>query len=123
TPDDISLYSFLPHMHYRGAAAEIKAFYPDGRAETLLNVPEYNFSWQTQYYFKRPLSLPKGTRLMVTGYFDNSVKNRFNPDPTKAVRWGEPTYDEMMMSFVDYVDEKPSVAEGEYAGGGTVKDG
>lgn len=107
TPDDIRLYSLLPHMHYRGAAAEVKAFYPGGRAETLLNVPDYDFSWQTQYYLKRPLSIPKGTTITVTGYFDNSPKNRYNPDPARAVRWGEPTYDEMMMSFVEYVVETP----------------
>src|SRR5262249_42357920 len=77
----------MPHMHVRGKAIEIKAFYPDGRSETLINVPNYSFAWQTFYYFKQPLAIPKGTRLLLTGYFDNPSKNKYNPDPTQAVRF------------------------------------
>ena len=107
TPDDIHLNTLMPHMHLRGAAMEIKAFYPDGRSETLLNVPHYSFSWQTVYYLKNSLAIPKGTRLMVTGYFDNSTKNKYNPDATKPVRFGEPTYDDMMIGWIEYtVDNK-----------------
>lgn len=106
--NDITVYSLLPHMHYRGAAMEYKVFYPDGRSEVLLNVPAYSFSWQMSYEPKSPMRIPAGSRIQVTGYFDNSAKNKFNPDPSKAVRHGEPTYDEMMMGFMDYVPEKPS---------------
>ena len=81
---------------------EIKVFYPDGRAEVLLNVPGYDFSWQTRYSFRQPVAIPKGTRFMVTGYLDNSAENKNNPDPTRAVRFGEPTYDEMMVSIIEY---------------------
>nr|MBP6823377.1 hypothetical protein [Acidobacteriota bacterium] len=77
----------------------------------LLNVPAYDFAWQTNYLLKQPKRLPAGTRLMVTGYSDNSAKNKFNPDPTKEIRHGEPTYDEMMMGFIDYVTEMPAVAK------------
>ena len=87
-------------MHNRGKAMEIKVFYPDGRSEELLNVPRYDFSWQTSYSFKQPVAIPKGTRFVVTGYFDNSAKNRYNPDPAKAVRFGDPTYDEMMVGWI-----------------------
>ena len=104
-PGDIEVKAFMPHMHMRGAAMEVKAVYPDGRAVTLLNVPQYDFSWQTNYSLKQTLAIPKGTRFLVTGYFDNSAKNRFNPDPTKAVRWGEPTYDEMLACFIDYISD------------------
>jgi mono/diheme cytochrome c family protein len=106
TPEDIHLNTLMPHMHLRGAAMEIKAFYPDGHSELLLNVPNYSFSWQTVYYLKRPLAIPKGTRLMVTGYFDNSTKNKYNPDPTKPVRFGEPTYDDMMIGWIDYTADR-----------------
>jgi hypothetical protein len=107
--EDVRLTAAMPHMHVRGKAIEVKAFYPDGRIETLLNVPNYSFAWQTFYYFKHPLAIPKGTRLLVTGYFDNSPKNKYNPDPTRAVRFGEPTYDEMMGSFIDYtIEGQPS---------------
>jgi hypothetical protein len=100
--EDIHLRSLTPHMHYRGAAMEYKVFYPDGREEVLLNVPNYSFSWQTTYVPKQPISIPKGTRFLVTGYFDNSAKNKFNPDPTQWVRFGQPTYDEMMAGFINY---------------------
>jgi hypothetical protein len=106
-PQDIHLISAAPHMHRRGKAMEIKVFYPDGRSEVLLNVPRYDFSWQTIYKFKRSIAIPKGTRFMVTGYLDNSGRNKNNPDPTQAVRFGEPTYDEMMTGFIEYtVDGK-----------------
>ena len=100
--DDMQIINLMPHMHLRGKAVEYKAIYPDGNTEILLNVPRYDFSWQTVYYFKQSKAIPKGTRIMVTGAFDNSPRNKFNPDPTKAVRYGEPTYDEMMISWMDY---------------------
>ncbi len=107
-PQDIHLTSAVPHMHKRGKAMEIKVFYPDGRSEVLLNVPRYDFSWQTIYYFKQSIAIPKGTRFMVTGYLDNSTKNKNNPDPTRAVRFGEPTYDEMMTGFIGYTVDSQS---------------
>jgi len=89
-------------MHKRGKAMEYKVFYPNGRSEVLLNVPRYDFSWQTIYHFKQSIAIPKGTRFMVTGYLDNSAKNKNNPDPARAVRFGEPTYDEMMIGWIEY---------------------
>jgi hypothetical protein len=107
--EDLHVINFMPHMHLRGKAVEYKAFYPDGKSEILLNVPEYDFSWQTVYYFKQPRAISKGTRIQVTGYFDNSAKNRYNPDPAKAVRFGEPTYDEMMIGWMDYTTDQEGV--------------
>lgn len=104
---DITIHSLSPHMHYRGSAMEYKVAYPDGRSETLLNVPKYSFNWQMTYNPKRLLHIPAGSKIEVTAYFDNSAKNKLNPDPTKLVRHGEPTYDEMMMGFMEYVTEKP----------------
>jgi hypothetical protein len=101
-PAAIHLNTMMPHMHLRGAGMEIKAFYPDGKSEILLAVPNYSFSWQTVYYLKKPAAIPRGTRLMVTGYFDNSTGNKYNPDPTKPVRFGEPTYDDMMIGWIEY---------------------
>ena len=108
---DTRIYGLMPHMHLRGKAMEYKVFYPDGKSEVLLDVPNYSFSWQTNYLLKEPKLLPKGTRIQVTGVFDNSTKNKYNPDPTKDVRYGEPTYDEMMLGFMDYVVEYPTVAK------------
>ncbi len=106
-PLDVTLYLLMPHMHYRGSAMEYKVFYPDGKSEVLLNVPAYSFNWQMAYRPQAPIRIPAGTRIQVTGYFDNSTKNKYNPDPNQAVRQGEPTYDEMMMGFLDYTAEKP----------------
>ncbi len=108
---DTTIYGLEPHMHLRGKSMEYKVFYPDGKSETLLNVPNYDFAWQTNYILKEPKRLPKGSKIMVTGYFDNSAKNKFNPDPTKEVRYGEPTYDEMMLGFLDFVSEAPPIAQ------------
>ena len=102
TKEDIHLITLMPHMHLRGIAQEIKAIYPDGRSEVLLDVPNYSFSWQTVYYLKEPKAIPKGTRFVVTAHFDNSSKNKYNPDPTVAVRFGEPTYDDMMIGWLSY---------------------
>jgi mono/diheme cytochrome c family protein len=122
TKDDIRVLNFMPHMHLRGKAMKYEAFYPDGRREVLLNVPKFDFSWQTVYYAKEPLFIPKGTKILVTAWYDNSAQNKFNPDATKDVRWGDPTYEEMLIGWLDYTVEgetvKPAAAEG---AGGTSK--
>ncbi len=105
---DAELLNYMPHMHVRGKAMKYEAVLPDGKRETLLNIPAYDFNWQTLYKLKQPVALPKGSKLMVTGWFDNSAKNKNNPDPTKTVRFGEPTYDEMLVGFVDYARPKPA---------------
>ncbi|MGH9837059.1 MAG: DUF3471 domain-containing protein, partial [Blastocatellia bacterium] len=108
--EDINVYSLMPHMHYRGAAMEFKAFYPDGKSETLLNVPNYRFDWQTNYNLTKPKFIPKGTKIQITSSFDNSAKNKFNPDPKQTVRFGDPTYDEMLIGYIDYIAERKPVA-------------
>ena len=108
--EDITLFSMMPHMHYRGGAMEYKATYPDGKTEVLLNVPNYDFGWQTNYALAKPKFIPKGTKIQVTATFNNSAKNKYNPDPTKDVRWGDPTYDEMLIGYLDYIPERKAVA-------------
>ena len=92
-----------PHMHYRGASARFTLIYPDGARELLLNVPRYFFDWQSLYRLAEPKEVPAGTRLLVQGSFDNSVRNRFNPDPTATVRFGEQSWEEMFIGYVNYV--------------------
>lgn len=108
-PENIHVQSLGPHMHMRGKSQRIEAFYPNGKHEILLDVPNYDFSWQTFYEPKQWKAIPKGTRILVTSTFDNSTKNKFNPDPTKAVRWGEPTYDEMMIGFISYTKDGQNI--------------
>jgi mono/diheme cytochrome c family protein len=100
---DVELFTLLPHMHVRGKDMKYDVIYPDGKRETVLFVPNYNFNWQTLYKLEKPLVLPKGTKMIVTAHYDNSEKNKYNPDPTKTVRFGDPTYDEMMVGYFDYV--------------------
>jgi hypothetical protein len=104
---DVRLISFMPHMHVRGKSMTYEAIYPDGRREILLSVPRYDFHWQTLYELKTPLAIPAGTRVMVTASYDNSAHNHHNPDPSKAVRNGSATFDEMMIGFVNYTVPKP----------------
>jgi copper type II ascorbate-dependent monooxygenase-like protein len=104
---DAQIISFMPHMHLRGKDIVYKAVYPDGRSETLLNIPRYDFGWQVYYYPVRPLMMPKGTRIEAVAHYDNSTRNPLNPDPAKAVRFGEQTWDEMMNAFIDYTTAAP----------------
>jgi len=98
---DATLVSFLPHMHFRGKSFEYRAIYPDGRKEVLLSVPHYEFNWQLTYDLAREKKLPKGTVIEGEAHFDNSANNRYNPDPTKEVHYGEQTWEEMMIGFFD----------------------
>ena len=97
------LLSVQPHMHLRGKSMEVRAFYPDGTSGIVVNVPKYDFQWQTTYVFTTPLDLPAGTRLESVAGFDNSANNRFNPDPASSVRWGDQTTDEMHIAFLELV--------------------
>jgi hypothetical protein len=97
------LLSVQPHMHLRGASMRVRAVFPDGRSEDLVNVPRYDFNWQTTYALADPLTLPLGTRIESQATFDNSANNRFNPDPSKTVHWGDQTTDEMHVAFLELV--------------------
>jgi hypothetical protein len=99
--DDTKLVSMNPHMHLRGKAFEFRAVYPTGESQVLLRVPNYNFAWQLQYYLKRQLPLPKGTRIELSAWYDNSANNPTNPDPAREVRWGDQSWDEMMVGTLD----------------------
>ncbi len=98
-----TLLSIQPHMHVRGKSMEVRAIYPDGRTDTLLSVPHYDFQWQTTYVFDQPVNLPAGTRLESTARFDNSPNNPFNPNPAATVHWGDQTTDEMHIAFLELV--------------------
>jgi peroxiredoxin len=101
-PEDAVLYSLLPHMHLRGKDFKFGIFFPDGKTQTLLYVPRYDFGWQATYHLKEPIKMPAGTRIKCVAHFDNSKKNPWNPDPTAKVLFGEQTWEEMMIGFVEY---------------------
>lgn len=102
------LLSLFPHMHLRGKSFRYEIEYPDGRSEMILDVPAYDFNWQLAYHLEEPLHVPAGARLIATGTFDNSAANRFNPDPSATVRFGEQTFEEMMIGYFDWIADDPA---------------
>jgi hypothetical protein len=96
---DVKLVALHPHMHARGKSFEYRLRFPDGKMETILSVPVYNWHWQLWYNLAAPIDLPHGTRIECTAHFDNSPNNPENPDPSKAVIWGQQSWDEMMVGF------------------------
>jgi len=98
---DVLLLSVFPHMHLRGKDFHYELLYPDGSKETIMNMPRYDFNWQTSYVFTEPKHLKQGTTMHCTAHFDNSADNPANPDPTKDVRWGDQTWEEMMIGWFD----------------------
>jgi hypothetical protein len=105
---DYILYALMPHMHLRGKSFRFEATYAYGRNEVLLDVPRYEFDWQNVYVLEEPKRMPEGTVVRCIGTFDNSADNPNNPDPTKAVTFGEQTNDEMLVGYMnvalDYQD-------------------
>jgi hypothetical protein len=111
-----------PHMHLRGKDMKIDAHYPTGEKETILDVPHYDFNWQIVYYEKTPLHFPQGTTLELTAHWDNSLNNKWNPDPKATVHWGDQSWQEMLAApmavIVDRtVDPKSVVSLGNFGGG------
>ena len=98
---DELLVSMTPHMHLRGKAFRYEARYPDGTREILLDIPNYDFNWQLKYMLEEPKLLPKGTVVHCTAVYDNSERNVSNPDPSRAVHWGDQSFEEMMIGFMD----------------------
>ncbi|MBX9737343.1 MAG: redoxin family protein [Phycisphaerales bacterium] len=123
-PADAKVLAFMPHMHVRGKAFRYELDRPGdagageedggmGGRELLLDIPRYDFNWQLRYLRREPLDVPKGSTIYATAWYDNSAGNSANPDPSKTVRWGPQTYDEMMLGYVEYylVQEDPSHPE------------
>lgn len=103
-PRDQLLLQLTPHMHLRGKAFRFEAFYPNGSQEILLDVPRYDFNWQLNYNLAKPKLLPKGTRIFCTAAYDNSKNNLVNPDPTVTVRWGDQSWNEMMIGYMSFIE-------------------
>lgn len=108
--EDFILVDLMPHMHLRGSSAKYTAYYPDGGTEVLLNVPNYDYNWQTGYEYKEYKRMPKGTRIEWEITYDNSPEHAelVGVDPSKAVRFGGPTTDEMDLGFFTYALQEPN---------------
>lgn len=114
TPEELpesDLLLMSPHMHLRGKAFRYTLLKPDGTREVLLDVPKYDFNWQTAYWLKEPLRVPAGAKMYCEAVFDNSTENLNNPDPTARVRWGDQTYEEMMIGYFDLAVKRSAAKE------------
>jgi hypothetical protein len=107
--EDVTIYGLVPHTHLRGKSWEYRLTYPDGREETILSVPRYDFNWQTEYLFASPLRVPKGSTLKGVAHYDNSKANKANPDPTQDVYWGDQTWEEMQYTGITFSVDKDRV--------------
>jgi hypothetical protein len=112
-PADGELYSLLPHMHLRGKSFRYTATFPDGSRDILLSVPAFDFGWQSVYRLAQPRLIPKGTRIDCLAHYDNSSKNPANPDPSRKVVWGDQTFEEMMIGYIDvaFLDRTPKARQ------------
>ncbi len=124
-PFDARVMSFLPHLHVRGKACRYELIRGDGTRTTLLDIPRYDFNWQLLYRLYEPLALQAGDTLVFAAWYDNSAGNPANPDPTKTVRWGPQTFDEMHLGYVEYYvpgitagDSVPGFRQGRAGRGG-----
>jgi len=100
-PVDVDVQAVQPHAHYRAREVRATATLPDGTATPLIYIKDWDYRWQHVYRYVTPVMLPKGTRIEATGVFDNSPNNRWNPDPKSLVRWGDQSWEEMMVGFVE----------------------
>src|SRR6266540_6454208 len=109
--EDITLYAMSPHMHLRGKSLRWVIVYPDGREQTILDVPKFDFNWQIEYELETPLRIPAGSKILGIGAYDNSPKNRWNPSPNLEVFWSEQSWDEMYQPFTEYSVDSQIVSE------------
>ncbi len=100
-PAGAELIGLAPHMHFRGKSFRMTGVGPDGKERVLLDVPHYDFNWQTNYRLANPITLPESFRVDCEASFDNSAANPANPDPTATVRWGDQSFEEMMVAFFE----------------------
>ena len=109
--EPITLYGLSPHMHLRGKSLRWVVTYPDGREETLLDVPEFDFNWQIHFELEEPMYLPAGSKITGIGVYDNSLGNRWNPGPQLEVYWGQQSWDEMYQAFTEYTVESQDLTK------------
>jgi len=114
-PTDLLLLSMSPHMHLRGKSFRYEATWPNGEKETLLDVPNYDFNWQTMYRLAEPRAIPKGTKLQAFASYDNSSNNLANPNPKATVTWGDQSWEEMLIGYADVAFPRDSLDSGNLA--------
>jgi hypothetical protein len=109
--EDITLYAMSPHMHLRGKSLRWVIVYPDGREQTILDVPKFDFNWQIEYELETPLKIPAGSKILGIGKYDNSPNNKWNPAPNLEVYWSEQSWDEMYQPFTLYSVDSQTLSD------------
>jgi len=98
----------MPHMHMIGKQIKVTMTPPDGAAQTLVDIPDWDYNWQETYFFREPIAVKAGTRFDIEAHYDNSAKNPRNPsNPPRLVKFGEQTTDEMCFGFIGATSDKP----------------
>ncbi len=110
-PESGRLVSLFPHTHVRGVRFACELVTPDGEVQDLLSLPFYDFNWQLNYRLANPVFVTPGTKLRATAWYDNTPENPANPNPNAAVRFGEQTWEEMMIAYVNWIPSAPVVIE------------
>ncbi len=107
------LENFQPHMHLRGKAMAMQAMLPDGGIQMLSYVDRFDFNWMNNYLYTDDSApvLPRGTIIVITAWYDNTTANKYNPDPSEWVGYGERTVEEMGEAFVNVTN----LSDQEYA--------
>jgi hypothetical protein len=100
--EPVRVYGLFPHTHLRGKRWKYTLVRPDGTSEVILDVPKYDFNWQTYYLYAKPLEIPAGARIVAHAWYDNSAENENNPDPSATVHWGDQTWEEMQYTGMLY---------------------
>jgi hypothetical protein len=95
------MLSVFPHMHLRGKAFQYDLIYPTGETKTILRVDHWDLNWQLSYKLAEPIVLTPGMKVKATAWWDNSPNNPSNPDPSKDVKWGDQSWEEMLVGFYD----------------------
>ena len=98
----VKIWGLFPHTHLRGKRWQYRLEEPDGTSDVVLDVPRYDFNWQTYYLFKEPFEIPVGGKLTSMAWYDNSASNKHNPDASKDVKWGDQTWEEMQYTGILY---------------------
>jgi hypothetical protein len=101
-PKDAILHTAVAHAHYRGTYSKLELRTPDGKQETILNVPFYDFNWQRMYEFAEPIKIPAGSKVIATYIYDNSTRNPANPNPNEKIIWGDQSFEEMFYTSLRY---------------------
>lgn len=106
-PVDVELVGLYPHAHYLGKEMRVWAEFEDGKRRPLLRIPDWDFNWQAEYRFARPVFLPAGAELVMEFVYDNSADNPQNPhDPPRRVLYGPESSDEMGDLWIQLVPRR-----------------